>query len=129
MTDKEGAERANLFITHDKALGDASKTIHSADLAAADPERAFVVNGAQLLEFVRAAGDIHALYLAEAKRRMTTERAEAVAKLRVDSSWRTVAAMTAEAWGADAFWSPPSNQLAGIALCQAAASVLGTPVE
>lgn len=38
-------------------------------------------------------------------------------------TWRWVAEQAHAAWGGD--WSPPSNQLAGQALCLAAADLLG----
>jgi death-on-curing protein len=55
--------------------------------------------------------------------RMTRARAESIRRLRVDESysWRAVAAECHEQWVDDASWEPPSNQLAGMELCEAAA--------
>jgi death on curing protein len=55
--------------------------------------------------------------------RMTRERAAYIRQLRVAQSysWRMVAAECHESWAADASWDPPSNQLAGMELCEAAA--------
>ncbi|MBI3974491.1 MAG: hypothetical protein HY332_24700 [Chloroflexi bacterium] len=55
----------------------------------------------------------------EAARLMSAERAEVVRKLRVDKryTWRKVARTCSEAWKTD--WE--SNQLAGMAVCEAAA--------
>jgi len=54
---------------------------------------------------------------------MTRERATYIRQLRVvqSYSWRTVAAECYETWATDAAWDPPSNQLAGMELCEAAA--------
>lgn len=59
--------------------------------------------------------------------RMTMQRAALIRKWRVDEgySWRTVAAECVEDWGSDACWEPPSSQLAGMELCEAAAEILG----
>ena len=56
----------------------------------------------------------------QVKALMTPERAAYVRALRCeeDYSWRSVAHACAEAWGTE--WG--SNQIAGIALCQAAAA-------
>lgn len=60
---------------------------------------------------------------------MTPERAAAIRALRIAShTWRAVAEKTAQAWelqGDAAVWLPLSNQLAGMALCKAAARLLG----
>jgi len=55
---------------------------------------------------------------------MTMERALRIRELRTTSSWRTVAAVCFQEWGLDAMWEPPSNQLVGMALCEAAALTL-----
>jgi hypothetical protein len=58
---------------------------------------------------------------------MTRSRAVRIRLLRVDGSqsWRVIAADSHEQWGADAAWEPPSNQIAGMELCAAAASMFG----
>lgn len=52
---------------------------------------------------------------------ITPEQAAFVRKLRVDDgwSWRGVAQECYNAWNGD--WQPPSNQIMGMALCEAAA--------
>gem|GEM_PF-60879 len=59
--------------------------------------------------------------------RMTLRRAALIRKWRVDEgySWRTVAAECYEHWADDACWDPPSNQLAGMELCETAAELVG----
>src|SRR5690606_14958560 len=60
-------------------------------------------------------------------RRMTTDRAREIRRLRVEErlSWRGVARATADAWGQEAIWEPRSNQVAGLILCETAARLLG----
>lgn len=76
-----------------------------------------------LEELAQAAAATMAVFEDEVKALMTEERAGFVRSLRVDQgySWRAVARACHEAWGGD--WEPPSNQLMGMALCQAAAQV------
>ena len=60
---------------------------------------------------------------------MTLEQAKVVQMLRVDKgySWRAVAEACYELeWGK---WSPPSNQILGMAVCQRAAELLGEDYE
>ena len=55
---------------------------------------------------------------------MTKERATRIRELRIGDricSWRRIAEICYEEWGKDADWNPPSNQLAGMALCEFAA--------
>jgi hypothetical protein len=56
---------------------------------------------------------------------LTPERAAFVRKLRVEEgySWRSVAQACYDAWQGD--WEPPSNQLVGMAICEAAAAHFG----
>lgn len=55
---------------------------------------------------------------------MTAQRARRVRQLRRQATWRTVADICHRTW-VDADWSPPSNQLAGLAICKVAARFLG----
>lgn len=59
--------------------------------------------------------------------RMSRARATHIRSLRVDQSysWRVVAAECHEQWGDDAAWDAPSNVLAGMELCDAAAAFFG----
>lgn len=59
---------------------------------------------------------------------LSTERAAFVRHLRVDTghSWRGVARACYDAWpDLQEHWSPPSNQIAGMALCDIAATSMG----
>lgn len=60
-----------------------------------------------------------------AVRGMSRERAEQIRVWRVvlKCSWRKIAELAFPGWGQR--WSPPWNQLAGLALCRRAAVVLG----
>ncbi|MBW2649234.1 MAG: hypothetical protein JRC53_05390 [Deltaproteobacteria bacterium] len=56
---------------------------------------------------------------------MTKEQAEVVRKLRVEEgySWRAIAHACYDlGWG---HWSPPSNQIVGMAICERAAQFFG----
>lgn len=82
-----------------------------------------------LIFLARAAERVHADCLRLAKRLMTKERARAIRRLRkkLVYSWRAIASATYDEWGMrgtpDA-WAPPSNQIMGMALCEAAAKTL-----
>ena len=56
---------------------------------------------------------------------ITKERADYVRKLRVeeDYTWRAVAQDCYDEWKGD--WSPPSNQIMGMMLCEVAAGFFG----
>lgn len=85
-------------------------------------KHAFVVEGDQLMELVRAAGETKA-YFDNQFQGMTREQAEYVRHLRVEQgyTWRSVAATCALEWSGD--WG--SNQLAGMAICERAAGFWG----
>jgi hypothetical protein len=70
-------------------------------------------------------------YLEWIRPRMTAERAAYVRELRCvqNKSWRTVAGQACLEWGSDGMWEPITNQIAGIALCVAAAELLGEDVR
>lgn len=72
-----------------------------------------------------AAHRTHSGFQADVEDVMTAERAAFVRRLRVDEgyTWRGVAAACAAEWDGD--WQPPSNQLMGMALCEAAAAHFG----
>lgn len=60
---------------------------------------------------------------------MNRARALYARRLRIDQgfSYRALAAACHAAWGG--FWEPPSNQLMGMAICEAAARSLGEPIK
>lgn len=84
------------------------------------------VNKKQLEALAKAAKETHEQFLKEISERMTTQRAEQIRKWRVDEeySWRAVADAAFIDWKKDACWQPPSNQIAGMALCEEAAKLL-----
>ena len=86
---------------------------------------------AELVEMAQAAGETHAIFAAWIQPRMTRERALRVRQLRVDEGWsyRLIAGTLHLEWGSDANWQPITNQLAGVALCEAAAELLGEDVQ
>lgn len=77
-------------------------------------------------ELAKAAQETMALFRESIGKQMSMTRAARIRELRVDMemSWRSVASQTFVDWGTDADWEPPSNQLAGTALCEAAAKLL-----
>lgn len=79
----------------------------------------------ELYELALRAADVKAGFDLVAIAGMTMERALRIRALRVNSSWRALAAICHTEWGEDALWAPETNQLAGLALCEAAAAKLG----
>lgn len=79
----------------------------------------------QLKELAEAAKSTHDAFLDEAAEIMTPELAAKIRELRVDEgySWRAVAQSIYDLTGGG--WSPPSNQLMGMALCEHAAAHFG----
>ena len=68
------------------------------------------------------------LFYKKIKSIMTKEDAEKVKKLRIadGNTWRGVAVEMFNEWGEKACWKEiPSNQLAGMALCEVACELLG----
>jgi hypothetical protein len=78
----------------------------------------------QLMQLAEMARSRKAGFDAEISKLMTVERALLIKAHREENSWRGVALLTSEDWGEDAKWTPPSNQLAGISLCEYAAKIL-----
>jgi hypothetical protein len=86
----------------------------------------------QLKELAQMAALTKQAFDEDAARLMNFDRAAEVRRLRVDEgfSWRAVAHACHDAWFTDMTvalrdgWWPPSNQLMGIALCEAAARML-----
>lgn len=64
-------------------------------------------------------------YLKEAREKMTPERAQFIRQLRIEYgyTWRKIAHDARERFNGT--WLPLSNQLAGMALCEAAAETFG----
>lgn len=107
------------FITSDRKIGSGEIDQFT--------KGAFVeVSVEQLKEFGLLAAARKAEFDVVAKKLMTDERAAYIKTLREHCSWRVVAANAYEEWSCtDDDWFPRNNQLAGMALCEAAAARLG----
>lgn len=115
-----------VFVTEDRHIGGPKE--HPVDTAARTGAGGVIVldSADQLMELARIAQSAFASISGRVAPKMTPERAARVRELRADGfTWRSVAAQIHAEWGADADWNPPSNQLAGMALCEAAATALG----
>jgi hypothetical protein len=89
-----------------------------------------ITSGEQLRALAEAAKARHDGFLTLAAELMTAERTAFVRRLRVDDgySWRAVATACYDEWIGEREhdeWYPPSNQLMGMALCEAAATAYG----
>lgn len=118
-----GRDRAHRFEPGDQAQVDLARGQYAGEVVA-------ITSKEQLLEFMRAARERFAGFRESPwVRDMARDRALEVRRMRAEElrSWRSVAARAWELWGgaADEDWSPPSNQLMGIALCERAAALLG----
>lgn len=117
------------FVTEDQRIE--KGVSHEADarvLADAAQGRGYVIkNNEQLLAIAEAAKATYDAFNEEIAHGMTEERAKAIRLLRCEHgyTWRALAAKSSEDWGSDATWNPPSNQIAGMVLCELAASLLG----
>ncbi len=87
------------------------------------------ISGEELLKLAQRAATVKAQFDIVATAGMTMARALRIRELRITSSWRTIAALCHVEWGQDALWEPHTNQLAGMALCEAAATKLGEDPE
>lgn len=107
--------------------------VYMGDSKASSAERDLLMMGSHEItieEFVRmaqSAGEVYFEFSAWIKPRMTRERAARVRQLRCDEGWsyRHIAGVTHLEWGPDANWQPITNQIAGVALCELAAQLLG----
>jgi hypothetical protein len=110
-------------------MGDSKISSAERDVLLRDGGHALDVS--QVLALAEKAEEVHAEFYGWIKPRMTRERAEQIRRLRVDLSWsyRRIAGMSYLEWGRDGNWHPETNQLAGVALCEAAAELLGEDVQ
>lgn len=123
-------EKKNVFVTSDEKMKEGK--VHDKDEqvmeAASSGEGVIEIESAsELMEIARMARATHEYFLEEIRKNMTREQAEFVRKLRCedDYSWRMIAAVCFdEKWDMEP-WEPPSNQLAGMALCEVAAEFFG----
>lgn len=121
-----------IFVTRDSAMLRKSPMASDVDRAVVASDGGLMeVTPEQLLEFARQASDAKARFDRVVERGMTLERAKQIKVWRcmVGCTWRRVAELASEQWGTAAKWSPPSNQLAGLALCETAARRLGEDPE
>lgn len=107
-----------------KGLADADMEVME---SAATGRGLFEIKGANEFQKLRdMATATHDAFFSEISPAMTHLRARRIKQLRVDHdcSWRSVAEICHAVWP-NATWQPPSNQLAGMALCEAAAKQFG----
>lgn len=125
---KEKQDQEHVFVTEDKAVREAGR------ISKADAEILQSVQAGEGLITIKSVEELQEMAKAAAERfdefkelcsPMTLAQAKAVRKLRVEMgfSWRAVAeACYKLGWGK---WSPPSNQIMGMALCERAALIHG----
>lgn len=108
------------FIEYAKDLPEEEKK----DLPAEPTPGFYRLNGPQLKTMMKASAHTGNQFHALALKIVTPERAAEVRKLRCEKrhSWRALAGACHENWGGS--WSPPTNQLMGMALCEVAAEIL-----
>jgi hypothetical protein len=108
----------------DKALLAAAKSPNKDKLIAIDSVE-------KLQEMAKQAAEKLAKYKTDIRNKMTKQRAEKVYDYYMHQkySWRLLAMATWAEWMEDATWSPPDNQLAGMALCEIASDVLKKPIK
>lgn len=94
------------------------------DLPAEPVPGFYTLTGEQLKTMSKAAAKTSNRFYAQAMSIMTSERAQEVREFRCQKkhSWRALAGACHEQWGGS--WSPPTNQLMGMALCEVAAELL-----
>lgn len=121
MTDKPA------FVTADEAMGRKETRLTAADREVFSGAGAVEITAEMFAELTRAARATHATFTASISAAMTEARARRIKAWRCDEglTWRGVAEAAFQDWGRAATWAPPSNQIAGLALCQQAAAQLG----
>ncbi|MBA7553571.1 hypothetical protein ES705_46164 [subsurface metagenome] len=129
---KKNQDKKPVFVTEDKAMH------QGAILSSADKEILESVKTGEGMITIESVEQLQEMAKAASERfdefkelcsPMTLEQAKVVRRLRVDKgySWRAVAEACYElGWGK---WSPPSNQIMGMALCERAAQLLGENYE
>jgi len=132
VTSKKNQDQKPVFVTEDKAMH------QGAILSSADKEILESVQTGEGMITIESVEQFQEMAKAASERfdefkelcsPMTLEQAKVVRMLRVDKgySWRAVAEACYElGWGK---WSPPSNQIMGMALCERAARLLGEAYE
>lgn len=116
-----------IFVTNDGALLRQSPMISETDRAVLAAEDLVELTPDQVAALSRQANEVYREFDRDVDRAMTISRARQIKVWRcfMGCSWRRVAELAAGEWGRAAKWQPPSNQLAGLALCRRAARRLG----
>jgi len=125
MEDTEHKDKENIvFLTGDEAFRKPEGVLDPTDQAIMDSiitgkGLITITSREQLMDFARMAGEVKDSF-DKLFENMTKEQAIFVRELRVDEgySWRAVASACNKEWGGD--WG--SNQLAGMAICEKAAT-------
>jgi len=125
--DPEGEGPA--LVTEDRAVRERGK-LNAADYSvmasAAHGEGARVVSPHEFWELATQADETHRQLLDLVRGGMKRRHARYVRQLRLaNHSWRSIADLCFNRGWAWASWAPPSNQLAGMALCERAAELQG----
>ena len=117
------------LVTSDRAIierGKLDAADYSVMASTAHGEGKRVLAPHDLQELAMKAGDVHGEFLDMVRGGMKKRHARYVRQLRLaNHSWRSVAHLCYDRgweWGR---WEPPSNQLAGMALCERAAELHG----
>jgi hypothetical protein len=112
-------------------IGDSKISSAERDFLLREPSGNTVLSSEEVLEMARRANETHELFYRWIKPRMNVQRARRVQQMRCSDGWsyRTIAGLSYLEWGADGTWAPLNNQLAGMALCEAAAELLGEDVQ
>jgi hypothetical protein len=79
----------------------------------------------EMLALAEAADKAFRNLLALIRPHITLNRARSIREFRRTCSFRAIAQVTYLEWGDKAKWNPPYNQLAGMALCEISAGILG----
>lgn len=126
MTDDKKTGTPSLITNDARLIQSDGSVITPEDDAVMSRRGPFVQLGADKLQALAEAAKATWEHFVElSKAIMTSERAAFVRELRCQQrySWRAVAQRCHEEWQGS--WEPPSNQLMGMALCEAAAEQLG----
>ena len=110
-------KKERILWTNDTRMGQAEHDF-------LEQEEGQIITPEELIAFTKLAYERKLEFDVVALAGMTMERALRIKQLRSKLSWRAVATITHDEWGAEAMWEPPTNQIAGMALCETAAKLL-----
>jgi hypothetical protein len=128
VLDQAGADGDLVVMSSQEALEQMSKELAAEEKPAPKGEKPPIgvpLDAKTMAELGHAATKRMAVFSAQIELSMTQPRAAFVRRLRCGerAAWRKVARQYYLLYGGD--WEPQSNQIAGMALCQAAASFFG----